>query len=558
MSISLSFPGFAAVGAAALLALSGCSGGSAPAPAPARVPTPAPPSGGGTTTPPAPSGPVFTRNSFDPASTYKDRCQAVRTGVDIEGNPYTDLPGSLIEELFWLRSWTHETYLWNDEVVDQDPHNFNDRLQYFDVLKTTATTASGRDKDEFHFTQPTDEYLADINSAPTASYGFRLIANQTTPPRDFKVVYTEPGSPAAQVVSGLQNFTRGATLLAIDGVDLVNANTQAEIDILNAGLFPATAGESHMFTVQDAGAASPRDVTVVSADIAPTAVNRTAIINTATGDVGYILLNTFGTFSSEKEIFDAITAMSTAGVSDLVIDLRYNGGGLLAVASQLDYMIAGAGQTNGRIFEQLRFNALAGSIDPVTGQPNDPVPFFSTGLGFSVTNGTPLPTLNLNRVFVLSTDRTCSASESVINSLRGINVNVILIGTTTCGKPFGFYPTDNCGVTYFTVQFQGTNDQGFGDYADGFGPANSSNAFSVKAPGCAVADDLTHNLGDPSEDLLAAALQYRDTSTCPAPPPMSVSAPGAGEQPALSLDVAPYNNLMMNNRDMRLPKGSLN
>ena len=535
--------------------LASCSSGAAPAPA-----APPPATVGGTTTPPpSPTGPVYTQNSFASASVYKDRCQTVRTGVDIEGNPYTDLPGSLVEEFFWLRSWTHETYLWNNEVADQNPYNFNDRLAYFDVLKTTATTASGRDKDEFHFTQPTDEYLADINSAPTADYGVRLLANATQPPRDFRVAYTEPGSPAAQMVGGLQNFTRGAQILAIDGVDLVNANTQTEIDTLNAGLFPATAGESHMFTVQDVGAAAPRDVTVTSANVAPAAVNRTAIIPTTSGDVGYILLNTFSTFNSEKEIFDAIGAMSSAGVSDLVIDLRYNGGGLLAVAAELGYMIGGPAITGGRTFEQLRFNNGTASVNPVTGQPNDPVPFFNSAVGFSVTDGTPLPTLGKNRVFILTTGRTCSASESVVNSLRGVNVQVILIGETTCGKPFGFYPTDNCGETYFTVQFQGVNDMGFGDYADGFSPANSVNAFSVKTPGCAVGDDFSHMLGDANEALLAAALQYRETGTCPVVSTSKLSAAGAGATTrAERLDLAPYNDLMMNNRDMRLPEGSLN
>ena len=66
-----------------------------------------------------------------------------------------------------------------------------------------------------------------------------------------------------------------------------------------------------------------------------------------------------------------------------------------------------------------------------------------------------MPALDLERVFVLTTASTCSASEAIINSLRGINVEVIQIGSTTCGKPYGFYPQDNCGTTYFTIQFAG-------------------------------------------------------------------------------------------------------
>jgi len=96
---------------------------------------------------------------------------------------------------------------------------------------------------------------------------------------------------------------------------------------------------------------------------------------------------------------------------------------------------------------------------------------------------------------------------------------VIQIGSTTCGKPYGFYPQDNCGTTYFSIEFKGANDMGFGDYTDGFSPANSLTANSgVSVPGCSVADDFTHQLGDPSEGRLAAALFYRANSSCSAGP----------------------------------------
>ena len=119
-------------------------------------------------------------------------------------------------------------------------------------------------------------------------------------------------------------------------------------------------------------------------------------------------------------------------------------------------------------------------------------------------------------MFVLSGPGTCSASEAVINGLRGIDVEVVLVGATTCGKPYGFYPQDNCGTTYNTVQFRGVNAKGFGDYADGFTPANAPGAASTKIPGCAVEDDFAHQFGDPAEARLAAALGYREEGSCPA------------------------------------------
>ena len=88
---------------------------------------------------------------------------------------------------------------------------------------------------------------------------------------------------------------------------------------------------------------------------------------------------------------------------------------------------------------------------------------------------------------------------------------MIQVGSTTCGKPYGFYPTDNCGTTYFSIQFRGVNAKQFGDYPDGFSPANTVGAAGVSVPGCSVADDFAHALGDTAEGRLAAALNYRAT-----------------------------------------------
>ena len=149
--------------------------------------------------------------------------------------------------------------------------------------------------------------------------------------------------------------------------------------------------------------------------------------------------------------------------------------------------------------------------------------------------GSALPTLNLNRVFVLTTSSTCSASEAIINGLRGADIEVIQIGSGTCGKPYGFYPTDNCATTYFTIQFSGINNKGFGEYADGFAPKNTiDNAFQpVLLNGCALADDFSQPLGNANEALLKTALNYRNTGSCPAPSSINSKQ---GFAPAITTD----------------------
>ncbi|MEL6323637.1 MAG: S41 family peptidase [Pseudomonadota bacterium] len=545
---------FAAIlfmGGTALTACSGGDGGSAAAAAPAPVATTAPPPAATS------SGPTFAPGIFEDSDQFQAQCEAPRSGVDIEGNAFPDQAGSTVLENFWLRSWTNETYLWPDEVPDQNPALFDSRLTYFAELRSREVTPSGEDQDDFHFSEPTESFLERRNSAPTGGYGADFVILSPSPPRDVRVRYTEENTPASQAPLGIPNLVRGTRILEVDGIDLVNgAGTDVQLDALNAGLFPATIGETHTFVVQDPGAADPRSITLSSASVVPDPVNRVQTIDTPTGEVGYILFNTFSPFASEEEIATAMRTLSNADVEDLVLDLRYNGGGLLAVASQLSFMIAGPNATRNRTFETLRFNDAAGNNNPVTGEFNAPIPFHDSGLGFSLVTGEDLPSLSLPRVFILSTEDTCSASEADINGLRGIGVEVILIGDTTCGKPFGFYPTDNCGETYYTIQFQGLNDVGFGDYTDGFVPANSTFPFGVRTPGCVVPDTFDAELGDPTEALLAAALQFREDGTCPAQiASSSKSAIDQGSTKSITglALYAPPEDILSTNRDMQMP-----
>ncbi|MBT8140956.1 MAG: peptidase [Gammaproteobacteria bacterium] len=492
--------------AAIVLCLSACGGGGSDS-APAPIVSPPPP-------PPVSSGPTWTKGVFEDESQFKDRCENPRSGTNpATGNPFPDMAGSILEENHWLRSWSNNTYLWYSEIDDQDPAGFNDPLVYFDELVTPAVTPSGNPKDQFHFTYDTAEYQELISSGSSAGYGAEFAIISGAPPREIRVSIVESGSPAANSPASL---LRGTEILEIDGVDAVNGGTQADVDVLNAGLFPNAAGEMHTFTVRDIGSSTTRSFSMTSESVTSAAVHTVKIENTPSGDTGYILFNTFGIRDAEEQIIDAMTQLSNANVNELVLDLRYNGGGFLDIAAQLGYMVAGATRSNGKTFDNLTFNDKHPNINPVTGETLTPTPFHSTSLGFSKPSGQALPQLNLDRIFILSTARTCSASEAVINGLRGVDVDVVLIGDTTCGKPYGFYATDNCGTTYFTIQFKGANDKGFGDYADGFTPMNTTGPVGELVPGCNVADDFLNQLGDSNEALFSTALAYSQSGSCPA------------------------------------------
>jgi C-terminal processing protease CtpA/Prc len=447
-------------------------------------------------------------------------------GVFFDWRGFYEQCGTTLDQNNFLRSYSNDTYLWYNEIVDRNPALYNDPLVYFDLLRTEQLTPSGQPKDKFHFTYDTEEWERLSESGVTYGYGIQWAFLSNRPPRELLIAYTEPNSPATNLP---QPLARGGRILAIDGVD-INDNTPAGIDVLNAGLFPGSVGEQHTFTVQDLGAAGTRDVTLVSADIVTAPVQNTKVIPTITGDVGYLTFNDH-IATAEQALIDAVNTLNAhnngAGIDDLVLDIRYNGGGYLAIASELAYMIAGSVPTAGQVFDELTFNDKHPVTNPVTGAALSPTPFYDTTLGppFNAQPGEPLPTLDLPRVFVLTGGGTCSASEAIINGLRGVGVEVIQIGSTTCGKPYGFYPTPNCGTTYFTVQFRGSNALGFGEYSDGFAPANTPDIIGVSVPGCSVADDFTAALGDPAEARLATALNYRDTQSCPAASSLSIGEP---------------------------------
>jgi carboxyl-terminal processing protease len=479
-----------AVLAFAAAAVAGCSGGGGDDGGP-----PQPPSAGG-----------WVAGSYLPASSFAGKCVNPRSGTNPQsGLPYNETLGTATDENNFLRSWSNDLYLWYNEIPDRDPALYTTPA-YFDLLKTPAVTASGRARDRFHFTYPTAEWLSLSQSGVEAGYGALWAVVAPAPPRRIVVAHTEPNSPASAGGIG-----RGLQVLRVDDVDVVNASTQAGVDAILAGLYPETIGEQHTFRVRDPRTLGERTITMQSAAVTKTPVPIAKVVAMPTGNAGYLLFNDH-ILTAEDALVAAIEQLRAASVSDLVLDVRYNGGGYLFLASQLAYMIAGPSRSLGQTFEKIQFNDKHTSIDPVTGQPLTPMPFLST-----TRTGQPLPALNLSRVYVLTGGTTCSASESIINGLRGVGVEVVQIGSTTCGKPYGFYPEDNCGTTYFSIEFKGVNAAGFGDYTDGFSPSNTSGAAGTLVPGCSVAEDFGFALGDSTEKLFEAALNHRRGFSCPLP-----------------------------------------
>ncbi|MGH8238835.1 MAG: S41 family peptidase, partial [Steroidobacteraceae bacterium] len=319
---------------AALCVLAACGGG-----------------GGGSSTPLNPGNPggggTYTPGVFPARATLAGQCTA-------------------FNEKMFLRSWTNDFYLWFAEVPDTNPNTIADVIQYFDALKTPQLTASMQPKDRFHFDIDTAEWIALSQNGQSIGYGAELmIIGDGRPPRRAVVAFVEPGTPASNA-----NVTRGMEIVRVNNIDFVNDNTQAGVAILNDAFSPSSAGQTFTFVFRPP---TGPDLTaqLTSANITHKPVLLDQTIPQDADSVGYLVFNDH-IATAEDALFDAITRLQ--GVDDLILDIRYNGGGFLDIASELSYMISGRTGT----FESLVFNSKNPNRNPVLDRPLTPTPIHTT------------------------------------------------------------------------------------------------------------------------------------------------------------------------------------
>ncbi|MBQ4834314.1 peptidase [Pseudoalteromonas sp. MMG010] len=490
------------------------------------------------------TAPTWTAGSFEPSDNFKNYCDTPRTGNDPynDNNPYPDIAATSMHEKMWLRSWSDETYLWYDEIADNNPQNFTSVAEYFAQLKTEQTIDSGDNKDNFHFSQPTEDFYKEAQSGVTSGYGINWVFIGEQSDRVLRVAYLEDNSPAS-----LMGFKRGDTVLEVDGVSITDT-TEAGVNTLNEGLFSPTNGDSHTIVVRS-NDNSEKSFTITAANIEQSPVqNVKTFTSSLNKEVGYMQFNSHISIAQDG-LIDAVNTFKAKNIDELIIDFRYNGGGLLAMSAQLAYMVAGPANIQNRYFYQ--------TIQNNKQAVESPLGFIDQEVDYSTfqLKSDELPNLNLSKIYVLSTSGTCSASEAFINGLQGIDTEVILIGDTTCGKPYGFTPTHNCATTYYTIQFSGANYKGFGDYAAGFSPTFTPQA-NADIKGCTIADDFNNQLGDSNEEVLAAALYYIDNESCPIAIEQSVNKAPTAQFSTQNTTVPllkPNKSIHLNNMDLSWP-----
>jgi carboxyl-terminal processing protease len=427
---------------------------------------------------------------------FTQRCapeNPYRADSDAGTNPQE---GTLDIEKQWVSAYVNEAYLWYDKVpaVDATLASYSDRADVPRSLDAYFAALTEIPEDRFSFTYPTKAWKALQQAGVTFGYGIELFRNSATPPRGYRIAYVEPNSPASNA-----GLLRGDVLVSADGI-LADDNTPAGVAALNAALAPTTA-TAHAFVFSRNGVTQPQ-VNLQAGNVTLDPVPIATVQTLAGARIGYLLFNDH-VLTAERKLIDAITRFRDEGVQDLVVDLRYNRGGYLYLASELAYMIAGPQRTARAVFEQQRYSDKRASR---TNSRDATTPFFNVSClpdaNFRCASNAALPHLSINRVWILTGRDTCSASEALINGLRGVDVDVRLIGNTTCGKPYGFFARDNCGISYMPMEFAGVNAKGFGDFASGF-PAT-----------CPGIDDFSKPLGDPTEGLFQSALFNRGANAC--------------------------------------------
>lgn len=396
---------------------------------------------------------------------------------------------SLESRQAFARDVLNEWYLFPELLVTSaNPGSFTTVQGYIDALTATARS-QGKDR-FFTFITSIAEENAFLASGASAGIGIRLAID--TPAR--RVLISESFEGAPGLAAGLD---RGDEILAI-GTSSADLRTVTDIiaaegsaGITNA-LGPSTAGTTRLLRIARSGVSREVSVTKAAFDL-PAVSSRygTRIIQDGGRQIGYINLRTFIS-SADAPLRQAFASFRSAGITEFIIDFRYNGGGLVSTAELMGDLLGG-NRSSSDLYSGLRYRPSKSSRDENT---------FFTPRAESVS---PV------KIAFIGTSATASASELVINSMAPyLGRNLALVGGNTFGKPVGQIALDRsaCDDRVRVVAFRSVNSRGGGDYFTGL-----ASTLDVT---CQAADDLTRPLGDPQEASIRGALDFLSGRSCTA------------------------------------------
>ncbi len=355
-----------------------------------------------------------------------------------------------------------ETYYWYDKVPEVNPEDFSSPAEILEAVKY-------KELDRWSYITTKASHTNLFKEGKYLGLGF-VRAYDDNGGCFISAVYK--GSPIDQ-----QGIVRGDKILEING------KTIEQIESEN--LWPTISGPDEegiqvAMKIEHADH-SVDDYTLEKSWIIINTVLHTQVIEQNQKKIGYLVFMSF-LETSFAELEAAFADLKTQGVDELILDLRYNGGGLLSVATRLASLISGDITQTKTFIEFIH---------------NDKYSHNNQSVLFE----NPASALDLDHLVVITAPGTCSASESVINSLRPF-IDVITIGDTTCGKPVGMYAYELCDLSVSVINFEIVNSQNIGGYFNGI------------AADCAAGDGLHLAFGDTQEDSLQEALYVLENQQC--------------------------------------------
>ncbi len=363
----------------------------------------------------------------------------------------------------FVRDALQQYYYWYRELPNPNPASFASPEAYLDAVRYRTLDSS--------FSYVTSKASSDAFFSDSQFIGFGL-SYKRTGDLELRLTQTFPGGPAAD--AGLE---RGHYLVSVGG--------KAVEELIRTGEIATIFGPEQVGFVTEIAWRVPggpvRSATLAKRLVTIPTVSQTALLQAGSARVGYVHFRNF-VQPSVNALNTAFQQLKDQGASDLVLDLRYNGGGLVSVAQHLAGLIGGSPLV-GQVFVQFSHNDKQASRD--------------SAFRFE----TKSQALGVTRLVVITTRGSASASEAIVNGLRPF-MDVKVVGDTTFGKPVGQYGFEFCERVLYPVAFLVTNARGQADYFSGI-PAD-----------CAAPDDVDRPLADAREASLAEALVVIRTGRC--------------------------------------------
>jgi len=355
-----------------------------------------------------------------------------------------------------------ELYLWRQYLPDVDPVRFPSPEAYLDAVRYRPLDTS------YSYITPKAAHDALFSDSQYIGFGFSTRATDT----EITILQVFPGSAASEV-----QLSRGDRIVALDGRTISELAASGAIDTVFGDAAVGVKVSADVVT----RAGQSRRVTLEKRLVTIPPVSLTRVYQVNGRVVGYVFFRQF-VQPSVAALDEAFAALRQARATELVLDLRYNGGGLLDVAVHLASLI-GDVTLQGQVFATLQHNDRNRDLDQA--------------YRFAAVANP----LRLSRLVVITTRSSASASELLINGLRPY-LPVTVVGDRTFGKPVGQYSIDMCNRVVLPVAFITLNARGQADY------------FSGIAADCLAADDVSQDLGAAGEASLAEALTVIRTGTC--------------------------------------------